>query len=243
MTELRMVNGWTPGEWLDFLNIASADDPKLAALAATSWGGNALKVLQVNATENGWQFAALAGYTDEQAQDAVGAILTDSATIDFTYDDGAGTISATATAVAFPATMVPSADPNTLDDYEEGTFTPALLFGGANTGMTTSAADGRYTKIGRVVFIELRLVLTVKGSSTGAATVSGLPFTTAASPLPVLFIQVNNVSSFNVPIIGAANGVTVLGISNFNGSTRTNATDANFANNSIISVSGFYTAA
>lgn len=34
------------------------------------------------------------GYTDEQAQDAVGSILTDSSTIDFTYDDGANTISA-----------------------------------------------------------------------------------------------------------------------------------------------------
>lgn len=33
-------------------------------------------------------------YTDEMAEDAVGGILTDSATIDFTYDDGANTITA-----------------------------------------------------------------------------------------------------------------------------------------------------
>lgn len=64
MTTERMLGGFTRTEWLTFLGIASADDPKLAALAATSWGGNALKVLQVNATENGWQFAAIVGLTD-----------------------------------------------------------------------------------------------------------------------------------------------------------------------------------
>jgi hypothetical protein len=37
---------------------------------------------------------AAAGYTDEQAQDAVGTILVDSATIDFTYDDGTPSITA-----------------------------------------------------------------------------------------------------------------------------------------------------
>lgn len=48
-----------PDEVLAALGITSATDPKLVALAATSWGGNALKVLQVNATENGWQFASV----------------------------------------------------------------------------------------------------------------------------------------------------------------------------------------
>lgn len=38
-----------------------------------------------------WVAASGAAYTDEQAQDAVGAMLTDSATIDFTYNDGANT--------------------------------------------------------------------------------------------------------------------------------------------------------
>lgn len=38
--------------------------------------------------------AAGASYTDEEAQDAVGAILADTATIDFTYDDATPQISA-----------------------------------------------------------------------------------------------------------------------------------------------------
>lgn len=46
-------------------------------------------------TANTLTFASTGGYTDEQAQDAVGTILTDSTTIDFTYNDGANTITAT----------------------------------------------------------------------------------------------------------------------------------------------------
>ena len=50
--------------------------------------------------------------------------------------------------VAFPATQVASADANTLDDYEEGTFTPTQ----ANFTVTgTPTLTGRYTKIGRFI--------------------------------------------------------------------------------------------
>lgn len=94
MTTEQAIGDLNRWEWLALLGIASADDPKLAALAATSWGGNALKVLQVNATENGWQFTAITGFTDEGAQDAVGNILTDSSTIDFIYTDATPSITA-----------------------------------------------------------------------------------------------------------------------------------------------------
>lgn len=87
--------------------------------------------------------------------------------------------------LAFPATQNPSADANTLDDYEEGVWTPALNFGGAAVGMTyASTPAGRYTKIGRTVFATGSLTLTAKGSSTGAATIAGLPFTAANDGIP-----------------------------------------------------------
>jgi hypothetical protein len=81
--------------------------------------------------------------------------------------------------IAFPATAVPSSDPNTLDDYEEGTWTMGVSFGGGTTGITYNAsyADGLYTKIGNVVTITGFLVMTSKGSDTGAALFTGLPFT------------------------------------------------------------------
>lgn len=79
--------------------------------------------------------------------------------------------------LAFPATQNPSASANTLDDYEEGTWTPALSFGGGTTGITYGAATlGRYTKVGNLVTLTGMLTLTSKGSATGAAQVTGLPF-------------------------------------------------------------------
>jgi hypothetical protein len=66
--------------------------------------------------------------------------------------------------------------------YEEGTWTPALKFGGASTGLTYSTQTGTYTRVGNVVTIEGRLVLSAKGSSTGSATITGCPFTAANNP-------------------------------------------------------------
>jgi hypothetical protein len=79
--------------------------------------------------------------------------------------------------IKFPATQAASSDANTLDDYEEGTWTPVLRFGGASVGITYIAQRGTYTKIGNNVTIQFGMYLNSKGSSTGVATVSGLPFT------------------------------------------------------------------
>jgi hypothetical protein len=73
-----------------------------------------------------------------------------------------------------------SADTTTLREYEEGTFTPVLAYAtGGTTGIAYSNQIGRYTRIGRVVSIYFRIVLSNKGSGSGNAYISGLPFTVA----------------------------------------------------------------
>jgi hypothetical protein len=79
--------------------------------------------------------------------------------------------------LAFPATQNPSANANTLDDYEEGTWTPTLMFSLATTGITYASQLGRYTKIGRLVIATGNLLLTSKGTASGAAQIGNLPFT------------------------------------------------------------------
>lgn len=84
--------------------------------------------------------------------------------------------------IAFPSAQSASADPNTLDDYEEGTWTPTLnsfTIVGDNPVCT-----GRYTKIGNIVYIEMRINAGLGGNTSVACTgnvsnVSGLPFTPA----------------------------------------------------------------
>jgi len=63
-----------------------------------------------------------------------------------------------------------------LNWYEEGTWTPALLFGGGSTGITYSVREGLYTRAGRQITLTGRILLTNKGSSTGNVTVTGVPF-------------------------------------------------------------------
>jgi hypothetical protein len=66
---------------------------------------------------------------------------------------------------------------NHLDDYEEGTWTPSLTYGGSNTGVTYGISPvGYYRKIGSVVYVMFGFRLSSKGSSTGQVYIEGLPF-------------------------------------------------------------------
>jgi hypothetical protein len=79
----------------------------------------------------------------------------------------------------FPATESASSDANTLDDYEEGTFTPVLQRD--STAMTVGLAQGFYTKIGRQVFIQLQVQDITDAGSTEALKFTGLPFAGSSS--------------------------------------------------------------
>jgi hypothetical protein len=87
--------------------------------------------------------------------------------------------------ITFPATQSASTDANTLDDYEEGTFTPIVTFatpGDLSVGYTTQT--GVYTKIGRMVNAQIDLVLSsfTYTTASGVLQITGMPFTSAASP-------------------------------------------------------------
>ena len=80
--------------------------------------------------------------------------------------------------LAFPATQNPSANANTLDDYEEGTWTPT-----ANlvTVVGTPTYSGTYTKIGRLVTCVIHASSTGSIAYTGNSTnFSNLPFATTS---------------------------------------------------------------
>ena len=81
--------------------------------------------------------------------------------------------------INFPATQVASTDPNTLDDYEEGTWTPVVADAntGGNTG-TCTINSAKYTKIGRVVSVECDISgITTTGMTAGNGfNIRGLPF-------------------------------------------------------------------
>jgi hypothetical protein len=88
---------------------------------------------------------------------------------------------APASGIEFPATQVASASANNLDDYEEGTFTPSIAFGGASVGITYFDRQGNYVKIGKQVTCTIYLAMTNVGTSVGNATIEGLPFTSGGA--------------------------------------------------------------
>ena len=72
-----------------------------------------------------------------------------------------------------------TAQTNALDDYEEGTFTVGMSFGGSSSGVTASHNSGAYIKVGNKVTCWGRLTLTNNGTGTGQPAITGLPFTVA----------------------------------------------------------------
>lgn len=88
---------------------------------------------------------------------------------------GGATPSTSGAGISFPATQSASTDGNTLDDYEEGSFT----FTG--TGFTTTLTDtAYYTKIGNQVTIKIPSIAGT--SNTTACTITGLPVGLRSSP-------------------------------------------------------------
>jgi hypothetical protein len=86
-----------------------------------------------------------------------------------------GSTSANGTGITFPATQSASSDANTLDDYEEGTFT--VTNEGDTTG-TISDWTGEYVKVGRTIYIRITAVVSANFSNN---VLGGLPFTVSGS--------------------------------------------------------------
>jgi hypothetical protein len=132
---------------------------------------------------------------------------------------------------------------NALDDYEEGTWTMGVTFGGASVGVTASSNTGTYTKIGRQVTVNGILVLSSKGSSTGDALLTGLPFTIPnfGAHLPPATLWLNRVTFLNQhQAVGKLNTTSVefWDITTLGATAYLNNTD--FANNSEIIINMTY---
>jgi hypothetical protein len=133
---------------------------------------------------------------------------------------------------------------NALDDYEEGTWTMGVSFGGASTGVTYAANTGTYTKIGRQVTVNGLMSLSNKGSATGSASLTGLPFIigTASAPFySVASIWLNNVSFANQFTSRSEVATTALQLWEITeAGSISRLDDTNFVNNSEVAVSFTY---
>jgi hypothetical protein len=88
-----------------------------------------------------------------------------------------GTLEPGGVGITFPSTQVASTDPNTLDDYEEGTWTPVFATSGTQPTVSYITQNGTYIKIGRFVYVTFFMqVNTVSSQGTGNIRIGGMPF-------------------------------------------------------------------
>lgn len=137
-----------------------------------------------------------------------------------------------------------STDTQTLDCYQENTgWVPTITFGGASTGMTYTTQAGSWTKIGNLVFVTGRIVLSAKGSSTGVARLANLPVAVGASNASGggMVGPVANITFGGQLAIYAVASATTLGLAkNTSGGAAVDLTDADFTNTSDITFSCIY---
>jgi len=113
--------------------------------------------------------------------DGTNGVTTNSGTLisATTIGVGGATPAASGAGITFPATQSASTDANTLDDYEEGTWTLQIQ-GGSTAGTTSySVRSAIYTKIGNVVTITFYVAFS-SATGTGAMNITGLPFASGA---------------------------------------------------------------
>lgn len=69
-----------------------------------------------------------------------------------------------------------------LDDYEEGTFTPAITTSNNDATVSSYATQqGRYVKVGNLVFCSIQIRANISAAGTGDPQISGLPYAPGGS--------------------------------------------------------------
>lgn len=116
--------------------------------------------------------------------------------------------------IKFPTAQNASADANTLDDYEEGTWT-VVVYGRTVAGTATyTTQSANYTKIGRMVYVRFTVVITAHTGS-GPIGFSGLPFTTLTGPaqnnaFTIGYVDQLAITAGHIPFIYTDDGSTII---------------------------------
>ena len=150
--------------------------------------------------------------------------------------------------ISFAATGGPNNGSGTselLDDYEEGTFTPAYAMSSGGHSITYATQQGNYTKIGDTVSIEIYITINgINANGSGSLYVTGLPFTKTGRYGGMNISYPHGLNNNEITHALVDVNSTNLYLYNFNGSSVTNATVAgSFTVNTQMMFNGTYLAA
>jgi len=101
-----------------------------------------------------------------------------------------------------------------LDDYEEGTWTPAISASTAPTSVTHDIQNGYYTKIGRLVTVQFDVSITAWSGGSSFVVIENLPFVTnqaiGSGTLSAQNIDFNSLSAINYAVNSRGSSATDL---------------------------------
>jgi len=150
---------------------------------------------------------------------------------------------ATSGQIKFPATQNASANANTLDDYEEGTWTATFVVDSGSVTTSASIRYGFYTKIGRQVTITCMVAATAISSPTGSLYIFTLPFpvsSTTGSDSAVSISGNNFTSSAATTLVGGAPaGASYIQINSYNAGSQS-LMAANLTSSSSVNITATY---
>ena len=128
--------------------------------------------------------------------------------------------------------------------YQTGTWTPSITFGGGSTGIAYSYQEGVYTRIGDVVNCSCIFQLSDKGTDTGDAVITGLPFVAKSASSDIFvanFGRYANLSGLTSCVEGAIlNGTSTIRLNDVGSTGSTNLQSTNFTNTSLLRFSATY---
>jgi hypothetical protein len=155
-----------------------------------------------------------------------------------------GTAQSYTALATFSAGIKLGASPTTLNYYEEGTWTPALQFGGASNGLTYASQGliGRFIRVNKMVTVWATLRLSHVGSSVGNATVANLPFPTLNlfNFRPPATLAMGGMSFTGTIVAITVHNTTDLILQLITNGVAANLTNAAFTNSSVLYVNFCY---
>jgi hypothetical protein len=223
ITDLTAYTDAASTDVLPIVDVANNVTKKISIsdiLKATPAGTAALPAIAIDGDPNTgiWSPAAdtlavSTGGTERVRLDSSGRLLvgTSSATTN-------GGVLQVSNGITFPATQSACSDANTLDDYEEGTWTPT--FSSASATFSYSYQSGRYTKIGNTVHLYAYIQASASGTLTNAISISSLPFTPNAGVTAYSAISLDSNSGAN-HVAGYVNPAASISIDSAPGTSAT----------------------
>lgn len=113
-------------------------------------------------------------------------------------------------------------------------WTPSLLFGGASVGLTYSTQSGFYVQIDKLVVADFNIALSGSGSSTGVASISGLPVAAGPNSGQCLVNYYAGMSGMTAMINHVVSSGTSCVLEFIGAATFSAVTNSNFTNSSLL---------